>query len=231
MENLETSVESTSKKDEISQIAQANLDSDNDSDVAEQVDGDDGDDGDQVELKYESSDDENIEDSDLEEEGLSNEQQTSNISGKEDNNLKDLLESDVSEYSDSDNSDDDDDNFKKLENSRDLLSNVHKNLQAINYIEVEKMSKVTRDSNNNINDPYHTTLPILSKYERTKILGIRTKQINSGAKPYISADENIIDGYTIALKELNEKKIPFIIKRPISNNKFEYWKLEDLEIV
>ena len=31
--------------------------------------------------------------------------------------------------------------------------------------------------------------------------------------------------------ELQEKKLPFIIKRPISNNKFEYWKLEDLEII
>ena len=41
----------------------------------------------------------------------------------------------------------------------------------------------------------------------------------------------IIDGYIIAERELLEKKIPFIIKRPISNNKFEYWKLEDLEIV
>ena len=60
---------------------------------------------------------------------------------------------------------------------------------------------------------------------------MRSKQINCGATPFISIEDNIIDGYIIAERELMEKKIPFIIKRPISNNKFEYWKLEDLEIV
>ena len=33
--------------------------------------------------------------------------------------------------------------------------------------------------------------------------------------------------YQIALEELNQGKIPFIIKRPYGNT-FEYWKLEDL---
>ena len=31
--------------------------------------------------------------------------------------------------------------------------------------------------------------------------------------------------------ELNEKKIPFIIRRPLPNNSSEYWKLQDLEII
>ena len=33
--------------------------------------------------------------------------------------------------------------------------------------------------------------------------------------------------YDIAVQELNEKRIPFIIKRPYGNS-FEYWKLNDL---
>ena len=48
---------------------------------------------------------------------------------------------------------------------------------------------------------------------------------------FIPVDEEVIDGYIIAERELMQKKIPFIIKRPISNDKFEYWRLEDLEIV
>ena len=32
------------------------------------------------------------------------------------------------------------------------------------------------------------------------------------------------------LEELRQNKIPFIIRRPISNH-YEYWKLEDLKIV
>ena len=42
--------------------------------------------------------------------------------------------------------------------------------------------------------------------------------------------ENYKTIYDIALEELKQKKIPFIIKRPI-NNTFEYWKLEDLRIL
>lgn len=158
-----------------------------------------------------------------------------NSESNEDKTVKNLLQSNISqdyqEEDDEGDSSDDEDNYKKLETLRDKLNDQHSSLQAINYIEVEKLSKVTRDNDNVIVDSNHTTVPILSKYEKTKILGLRTKQINSGAQPFISIDEEIIDGYTIAEKELFEKKIPFIIKRPISNNKFEYWKLEDLEIV
>ena len=126
---------------------------------------------------------------------------------------------------------DDEDDYKKLDNSRTLLNDTHKNLQSINYIEVEQLSRVTRDADNRIIDENHRTVPILSKYERTRILGLRSRQINSGAPPFVNVEENIIDGYVIAQRELQEKKIPFIIKRPISNGKFEYWRLEDLEIV
>lgn len=147
--------------------------------------------------------------------------------------LNEYLQPDISSYSDvdSDVTSDDEDNYKKLDNSRTLLNDTHKNLQSINYIEVEQLSRVTRDADNRIIDENHRTVPILSKYERTRILGLRSRQINSGAPPFVNVEENIIDGYVIAERELQEKKIPFIIKRPISNDKFEYWRLEDLEIV
>ena len=68
-----------------------------------------------------------------------------------------------------------------------------------------------------------------TKYEKTKILGQRTKQLNSGCHPYIDVPKNIIDSYLIAEMELKQKKIPVIIRRPISVNRSEYLKLEDLE--
>ena len=108
---------------------------------------------------------------------------------------------------------------------------MHKEIFNINYNTIEKLCNIKRDENNNIDDPLHRTTAILTKYEKTKILGSRIKQINRGCKPFISISEDIIDGEIIAGLELQAKKIPFIIKRPISNNKFEYWKLEDLEII
>jgi DNA-directed RNA polymerase I, II, and III subunit RPABC2 len=64
-----------------------------------------------------------------------------------------------------------------------------------------------------------------------RILGERAKQLSIGADPLIKVDEYIVDEYSIALLELKEKKIPFIIERPLPNGKSEFWKLEDLEII
>ena len=147
-----------------------------------------------------------------------------------------LLKSNLNTYDENDDDDDDDDDdndeyLKKLENNRDFVIDSHKEIFNINYKVIEKLCNINRDEFNMINDPNHITVPILTKYEKTKILGLRTKQINNGSKPFISINEEIIDGEIIANLELQAKKIPFIIKRPISTNKFEYWKLEDLEII
>lgn len=96
---------------------------------------------------------------------------------------------------------------------------------------VIELSKVVRDEYNNIIDPNHKTIPILTKYEKAAILGFRANQIENGSKPYIDIPENIIDSITIAEMELKEKAPPHIIRRPLPNGKFEYWKLEDLKII
>lgn len=211
--NIDNESIEESDNDSINSVNDDDDDSVNDSD--NDIDNDDENDGD-------IDGDNKLKDSSL---NLEENIVLQNIEG----NIKNILQPEVSNLSDDDS--DDDDEYSKLDNSRMILQNTHKNLESINYIEVEKLTKITRDADNQIIDQYHTTLPILSKYERTKILGLRTKQINSGNIPFINVDEDIIDGFIIAEKELNQKKIPFIIKRPISYNKFEYWKLEDLEIV
>ena len=55
------------------------------------------------------------------------------------------------------------------------------------------------------------------------------KQIETGSKPLVKVPENIVDSYIIAELELKEKKIPFIIRRPIPSGGCEYWYLRDLE--
>ena len=71
------------------------------------------------------------------------------------------------------------------------------------------------------------TNKFISKYEKCKILSKRCEQLESGCLPLISDHEIFNNIYDIALEELNQKKIPFILKR-FMNNKYEYWKLEDL---
>ena len=93
------------------------------------------------------------------------------------------------------------------------------------------MSVVVRNSDGIIIDALHKTIPYLTKYEKTRILGQRSKQIETGAKPLVKVPENIVDSYIIAELELKEKKIPFIIRRPIPGGACEYWNLKDLDIV
>ena len=78
---------------------------------------------------------------------------------------------------------------------------------------------------------YNYYLTYLTKYEQTRILGMRAKQINNGSDVFVTVSDEIIDGFLIAEQELKEKKIPFIIRRPIPNGGSEYWRLEDLEIL
>jgi DNA-directed RNA polymerase subunit K/omega len=69
--------------------------------------------------------------------------------------------------------------------------------------------------------------PILTKYEKSRILSERSSQIISGCPIFISNPENYDNAYQIASKELEQNLIPFIIKRPYGNE-YEYWKLKDL---
>ena len=134
---------------------------------------------------------------------------------------------------DDDDDYDDDDMLQKfdIETKKKYIASHHPECLSFNHEETETLSRVVRDENGRIVDPYHKTLPILTKYEKTRILGIRTKQLNEGAKPYIDVNPTIIDGYIIAQLELEHKRLPFIIRRPIPNGGSELWKLQDLEII
>jgi DNA-directed RNA polymerase I, II, and III subunit RPABC2 len=115
--------------------------------------------------------------------------------------------------------------------NKNYLAEAHPECIANNYDEIQILTKVVRDSQNNIIDPLHRTLPYLTKYERARVLGQRAKQINSGSKVFVKVPENIIDGHLIAEIELREKRIPFILRRPIPGGGCEYWNLKDLEII
>jgi DNA-directed RNA polymerase I, II, and III subunit RPABC2 len=76
------------------------------------------------------------------------------------------------------------------------------------------------------------TLPILTKYEKAKIIGLRAIHLSQGALSVISL-KNIpyknLDPLTLAEREFNMKKIPLIIRRHLPNGTFEDWRLEDFK--
>lgn len=76
----------------------------------------------------------------------------------------------------------------------------------------------------------YKTLPILSKYEKTRVLSERTQQLANGSISYLKNPEAYNNIYDIAVMELKQKKLPFILKRPLPNS-YELWKLEDLKLI
>ena len=159
--------------------------------------------------------------------------------GQQEENVSVSNSGSVSEYDDDDDDDDDDhddddeNHLQKFdsESKKNYIASFHPESLSYNNEETESMSRVTRNDAGIIIDPFHKTLPFLTKYEKTRILGIRTKQLNEGAKPYIDVNPTIIDGYIIAQLELEHKKLPFIIRRPMPNGSSELWRLQDLEII
>ena len=155
--------------------------------------------------------------------------------GEEEENVSFASSHDDEDENEEENDDDDDDenHLQKFDNElkQKYISSFHPESLSYNNEETESMTMVTRNDAGIIIDPFHKTLPFLTKYEKTRILGIRTKQLNEGAKPYVDVNPTIIDGYIIAQLELEHKKLPFIIRRPMPNGSSELWRLQDLEII
>ena len=155
--------------------------------------------------------------------------ESDNDSGNENESF---VDDDEEEDDDDDDEEEEEDELQKMDllDKQDIVSNYHPELLHHNNEEIEALSKIVRNEAGMIVDPLHKTMPFITKYEKARILGERAKQLNMGAKPLIEIGPEVIDGYLIALKEMEEKKIPFIIKRPLPSGGCEYWKCKDLEV-
>ena len=80
-------------------------------------------------------------------------------------------------------------------------------------------------------DANHRTYPFLTNFEKTKIIGIRANQLSKGGVPYVSIPPHITSVQDIARLELEQKRLPFVIKRPLPNGTYEYWRLADLLMI
>ena len=80
-------------------------------------------------------------------------------------------------------------------------------------------------------DTNHKSQPFLTQYEKTRILGFRTNQLAQGARPLIPVPDYVKTTLEIARMELEQKRLPFLVKRPMPDGSFEYWRLSDLLIL
>ena len=61
-------------------------------------------------------------------------------------------------------------------------------------------------------DGMEGSIPELSKYERVQLLATRVEQLNRGAATRVKWTEGVDDTYTIAVRELEEGKMPIRVK-------------------
>jgi DNA-directed RNA polymerase subunit K/omega len=128
-----------------------------------------------------------------------------------DDNNNDNDNSDIYEDEFYDNNDEECNNVTKIINKLNIHNDIKKN-KTIDYLTGE--NRISR--------------PILTKYEYVRIIGERTKQLTMGAKPLIT-NINKLNYKEIAIAELKQNTLPFKIVRPLPNNQFELWDLNELE--
>ncbi|CAG9466131.1 unnamed protein product [Pedinophyceae sp. YPF-701] len=78
-------------------------------------------------------------------------------------------------------------------------------------------------------DKPRITTRYMTKYEKARILGTRALQISMNA-PLMVEPEGLTDPLDIAMKELQQQKIPFIIRRHLPDGSFEDWSVQELII-
>lgn len=99
------------------------------------------------------------------------------------------------------------------------------------YEETVLEKLVIRDAYPPTKDVRHVTYPFLTLYERTKVLSLRASQLARGAQPFIDVPEYLTDVYEVAKAELEAKRLPYIMKRPLPDGNYEYWRLADLMLL
>lgn len=79
------------------------------------------------------------------------------------------------------------------------------------------------------------TMPIMTKYEFSSVVGLRTMHLAKGAQPFVDVPEGLrirsnMELRKIAIRELLDRRLPYIIKRPFPNGTVEYVRVSDLDL-
>lgn len=79
------------------------------------------------------------------------------------------------------------------------------------------------------------TREYFTKYEYTTLLATRAEQVAQGAKPLVSLDglktSDPMFVWNVAKREIEQRKLPFLIRRQMPNGTAEYWSAQELEVM
>ncbi len=144
---------------------------------------------------------------------------------------KDKIDSDKGEEEEEEDDDDADDEYDE---NGDCIYKSKKKPEEQEYEEDEYLEEDLYEEPkqiiNIIKGSDRETLPLLTKYEKSRVLGIRSAQLSNGAKPMIK-DTFGLDVKEIARLELIKKVNPLIIHRPMPDGNVEEWYVRELDIL
>ena len=71
--------------------------------------------------------------------------------------------------------------------------------------------------------------PMLTRFEKARIMGARTLQLSLGAPVFIEIPKNATTSLEIAMEELKQRMIPIVIKRTLPNGDYQNIPLDRFE--
>jgi DNA-directed RNA polymerase I, II, and III subunit RPABC2 len=98
-------------------------------------------------------------------------------------------------------------------------------VEEIYFFEEDKISNAGF-----VPDEERISKPFMSKYERVRLLGDRTRQLSLGAKPMIKDIENL-SPQEVATLEIKQHMLPLIVGRTLPNGTKEKWKVQELIVL
>jgi DNA-directed RNA polymerase subunit K/omega len=111
-----------------------------------------------------------------------------------------------------------------MEDIRSSSKDLHPEVQSISREDVQESLKNPKG-----------TLPYYYKYEQVTAIATRAQQLAEGARPLVSIEGMVTSApdfvWKVAEKELQEKRLPFILHRRIPNGKSEYWSTNELNVM
>ena len=78
-------------------------------------------------------------------------------------------------------------------------------------------------------DQIVTGPPILTRFEKARIMGARALQLSLGAPVFIEIPKNATSSLEIAMEELKQRVIPIVIKRTLPNGDYQIIPLDKFE--
>ncbi len=106
------------------------------------------------------------------------------------------------------------------------------------YANEEQLAAILEETKplGRIRDSNHRSVPFLTKYERSALIGERAEQLEhrriEGRRGLLRVFLDEVDpSWTpieIATREIDERKLPILIRRRMPNGREELWKLQDL---